>query len=371
MRRSLLGASFLVLACTTLLPSQQVGTPQRDYTINGSGSLAGSYVSTGILTSTGATITNRYSTQASFAPVLWVASLTGTVGAVVFGPNSLDLGNPALGLSDLAFILNGLQPGFPGSLLTTGANNVFEITVGVPGGLVAANSIYLQFAHITATSPTGIFLSQAHRLTAYTPPPLPTGPCAPNNGVTLPLTDDSSVVQNLGFTFPFYGQNFTQITICSNGSLAFGGQTASWGPSSELTTVGFPIVHVWQRDLYPPGTANGITWYTDNAGAARVQYINLPPCCQSYTGTNGISLCADIQPGFISIMYTNGQSLGMAGWVGVGPGVAATQVAVDLSTSPTFNAGFSAYESSPTDLWTHRLVWAMDAAGNPVGAAYF
>ena len=42
------------------------------------------------------------------------------------------------------------------------------------------------------------------------------------NGAVYLIQDDGSKVLNLPFTFRYYGQNYNQITICSNGWLAFG-----------------------------------------------------------------------------------------------------------------------------------------------------
>jgi large repetitive protein len=44
---------------------------------------------------------------------------------------------------------------------------------------------------------------------------------------TLVLVDDAAVTVNIGFTFNFYGSNYTTVSICENGFLTFGGTNIS------------------------------------------------------------------------------------------------------------------------------------------------
>jgi hypothetical protein len=97
-----------------------------------------------------------------------------------------------------------------------------------------------------------------------------------------------------------------------------------------------------------------------------VTWDHLPPCCATYNGSNGISLCANIAPGFIPVNYTENGLVGFGGTVGVGPGVAAPQSAVDLSASGGITPGASVFETAPPDLVGYTLAWLLDPSGYPV-----
>jgi hypothetical protein len=86
-------------------------------------------------------------------------------------------------------------------------------------------------------------------------------------GVSLDLGDDEYVLVSLPFSFPYYGINYTQVTISSNGWVAMGSQTSSY-----LTNYGIPstsgpsamIAGIWD-DLDPgnTGAPSDIYYYHD------------------------------------------------------------------------------------------------------------
>lgn len=68
-----------------------------------------------------------------------------------------------------------------------------------------------------------------------------------------PTSDDSMVQMNLPFSFRYYGQNFTQISVCSNGFLCMGYQT-----ETSYTNAGIPsstgpgnMIAAFWDDLHP------------------------------------------------------------------------------------------------------------------------
>ncbi len=78
--------------------------------------------------------------------------------------------------------------------------------------------------------------------------------------------DDESVVVNLPFPVQYYGENFDEITICTNGWAAFGNQSgyvdfrdmpigSPQGPRAQLCP--------WWSDLYQPGVDAGVFTYHD------------------------------------------------------------------------------------------------------------
>jgi len=88
------------------------------------------------------------------------------------------------------------------------------------------------------------------------------------SGTRLSLLDDQTVTISLptGFgPFRFYGQNYTQVSICGNGWIAPGSTTISAYTNAGLPTSTLPpALCVNWDDLYPP-TGNGVWYYHDAA----------------------------------------------------------------------------------------------------------
>ncbi len=89
-----------------------------------------------------------------------------------------------------------------------------------------------------------------------------------NLGTRLTLSDDQTVVVNLPTAFGpfrFYGQNFTQVSICGNGWVGLGSTTLSTYSNTALPATSLPptLFLNWD-DLYPP-TGGGVWWYHDAA----------------------------------------------------------------------------------------------------------
>ncbi len=87
-------------------------------------------------------------------------------------------------------------------------------------------------------------------------------------GTRLTLSDDQTVVVNLPSSFGpfrFYGQNFTQVSICGNGWVGLGSTTVSAYSNSSLPSTTLPPAFLlnWD-DLYPP-TGGGVWHYHDVA----------------------------------------------------------------------------------------------------------
>ncbi len=84
-----------------------------------------------------------------------------------------------------------------------------------------------------------------------------------NLGTRLTLSDDQTVQIDLPFTWQFYGTNYNQISICSNGWVAPGYTTVSAYYNSALPTTTLPgVVCANWDDLYPP-SGNGVWYYHD------------------------------------------------------------------------------------------------------------
>ena len=88
-----------------------------------------------------------------------------------------------------------------------------------------------------------------------------------NPGVSLNLNDDQTVQVNLPFTFKYYGVNYTQISICSNGWLAFGSTTSTSYSNTEIPNSASPnaaVFGLWD-DLNPGyiGQPGDVYYYND------------------------------------------------------------------------------------------------------------
>jgi len=86
-------------------------------------------------------------------------------------------------------------------------------------------------------------------------------------GTQLVLSDDQTVVVDLptDLVWNFYGQAFTQISICGNGFVMPGNQTAASWTESHLPGTSIPgAVCVNWDDLYPP-VGNGVWYFYDAA----------------------------------------------------------------------------------------------------------
>lgn len=95
-------------------------------------------------------------------------------------------------------------------------------------------------------------------------------------GTALTLRDDDSVVVNLPFAFPFYGQNKNQVRICSNGYLTFGSAGSKW-TNAPIPSAADPndLLALFWDDL-DPSTAGTIYYYYDEPGDQFiVEYKNI------------------------------------------------------------------------------------------------
>ncbi len=79
-------------------------------------------------------------------------------------------------------------------------------------------------------------------------------------GTSVSLTDDQCQQVDVGFTYSYYGNSFTQVYLCSNGMLRFGGATTnSSNPTFPYNSSNTYIVAPLWDDLNPP--AGGAIYY--------------------------------------------------------------------------------------------------------------
>ncbi len=114
-------------------------------------------------------------------------------------------------------------------------------------------------------------------------------PYAPLSGtpINVTLNDDAmSAVLPVGFTFKFFGLNYTNFYICSNGYITFNsGQSTTAVYGSVIPSVASPnnfIALAW-NDLYPQGVATAISYF--NTGVAPNRKLVVQYNTRHYGGT--------------------------------------------------------------------------------------
>ena len=110
-------------------------------------------------------------------------------------------------------------------------------------------------------------------------------------GTAVTMTDDSNQGPfNLGFTFPFYGTDYTTFRICSNGFVSFSSTSTAYA-NSALPAAGAPfnmLALLW--DDLTPGT--GTVHYYNDGTRMIVQYTNWA----NYTAGGPYSMQMHIYP---------------------------------------------------------------------------
>ncbi|RKY97476.1 MAG: hypothetical protein DRQ10_08540, partial [Candidatus Hydrothermota bacterium] len=103
-------------------------------------------------------------------------------------------------------------------------------------------------------------------------------PSAGGNGTIVNLGDDDNMVVSLPFTFKFYGVNYNQITVCSNGWIALGTESSTSYSNDPIPNGDSPnnIVAAFWCDLNP--SAGGqIAYYHDTINHRFiVEYYQVP-----------------------------------------------------------------------------------------------
>jgi hypothetical protein len=133
----------------------------------------------------------------------------------------------------------------------------------------------------------------------------------PTTGTAVSLSDDTTTgLINLGFTFRFFQNSYTQVNISSNGFIGFDSAMAQGCCTGraipEADGLDNIIAGAW-TDLYPPG-GGSITYETRGTAPNRrfvVSYSTMPWCCSGpaqvttqiilYEGTDRIEVMTATQ----------------------------------------------------------------------------
>jgi hypothetical protein len=186
-----------------------------------------------------------------------------------------------------------------------------------------------------------------------------------SHGVAKTLSDDSTVMQSLPFGFRFYGVDYTQCWINSNGNITFGGGDTDFTETAAEMLSGRPRIAFFWDDLNPAvASSQGSTRVMvrevfQNAQQMTVEFVNVPEFSTTNANTARVTLGADntikieyrdcaLQDCIVGISPGNGLSsassvdLSSQGWQGSGSNQALFQV-------------FTA--SDPFDLRSPNIYW--------------
>lgn len=157
-------------------------------------------------------------------------------------------------------------------------------------------------------------------------------------GILLNLGDDDYQQVDLGFTFPFQGQDWTSVYVNSNGSLTFGTGDPDYSESvSEFLAESPRIAPLWD-DLSPNN--GGQVVVTRDTGAFTVSFIGVPEFISTGANTFSVTLRDN---GSITIEY--GSVSASDGLVGLTEGFGASDPGeTDLSAASSLSAVGTIYE---------------------------
>jgi hypothetical protein len=158
------------------------------------------------------------------------------------------------------------------------------------------------------------------------------------DGILLELGDDNYQQVNLGFTFPFQGQDWTSVFVNSNGSLTFGAGDSDWSESvSEFLAESPRIAPLWD-DLSPNNGGQVIA--NRDTGTFTVSFIGVPEFISTGANSFSVTLRAD---GSVTIEY--GLVSANDGLVGLTEGgFAANPGETDLSAATSLSVVGTTYE---------------------------
>ena len=124
--------------------------------------------------------------------------------------------------------------------------------------------------------------------------------------ITFTSDDQNLGPYNIGFTFPFYGQNFTALRIAANGWISFTsaatGQTSYSNKYLPDNTAPENLLAVWWDDLSPQRANTSIRLYSNNSDSLIISFVNV----QSYSGGGLYNFQAILQSnGKVTYQYAN------------------------------------------------------------------
>jgi len=175
---------------------------------------------------------------------------------------------------------------------------------------------------------------------------------------TIVGTGDDVVFNGIpiGFTFNYYGTDYTTVNVSTNGFLAFGtsGNSFSNTCPQPVTINDLQISAFWD-DLYVTGPSS-LRYETTGSAPNRtfiVQWENVGFCCTSPPGGTGLTFQVQLREGsnIIAVMYDDveqsSRATGDAATIGIdGPGVS-NFLATSCNTANTLSDGHARFFLPP------------------------
>lgn len=156
--------------------------------------------------------------------------------------------------------------------------------------------------------------------------------------------DDAAWSYSLPFAFPFYGAEYTQVWVCSNGFLNFGGSSTDWSNSDSELFAATRIAPLWD-DLRTDYTGNDI--YIDASAPGEVTFRWDAVTYASGTAVN--CSCVLYDDGRIRFHYGSGNS-SLSPTIGVSAGDGATYLLSMYNNSSSLPSANSLELAPPAPL---------------------
>ncbi|MFT7616464.1 MAG: hypothetical protein ACI97A_000085 [Planctomycetota bacterium] len=195
---------------------------------------------------------------------------------------------------------------------------------------------YVQAINIDPVAPFGISVSNPARGTVH--------PQVPGTGTVTPLTltDDGFALVPLGFSFPFYGQSYTEAYVNANGTVSFGQGNATFFVTESFFLSGPPTIAPLWSDLNPE-LGGTVSWDTTSTPGSTMTFRWTNVIDNIQGGPNTFSMSIDAN-GHVIMDYGNCVVTDCI--AGKTAGMAATANSFDLSAPgwTDFLGSLSVYE---------------------------
>ncbi len=177
-------------------------------------------------------------------------------------------------------------------------------------------------------------------------------------GTALTLTDDSGSTQELGFSFNYFGVEYTSIWVCSNGFVQFGGTNNTTFTNTAIPATGIPnnaIYPLW--DDFNPAVAGTVYVQADGEAPNR-RFVVLWNAITQFATTPADSNTFQV------ILYEGSNLIefryGLLTEIAVRPGGAA-----DVTVGVENLDGTAAYSIDSLTLGTGNVSFTWTLGGNP------
>jgi hypothetical protein len=227
-------------------------------------------------------------------------------------------------------------------------------SVSIPAAFGGPVNLSAQGFTVTGLHPDGIVISQLFELHVAAGPGSVAGPTADDGVVTVPLSHPS--LCGAPPTVPFFGTNYSQFDVLSNGRLSFGAPTPN--TTGVVSLIGaqlgsYPFVGAWSN--LSPNLGGSIAVSVPAPNQIRVDWTNVRYAASPLSTTFGVQIDANL--GVVSIDGLGGipAALGVTQFLGISQGL------LGPATNPgatIFSPGGPFATAFPTD-----MIYALGDAG--------